>query len=186
MTKIEKIAALLGITLSSEVNVELAEATTDKGVTIYTENEVFEVGALVTVAGEDDVMVAAPAGEHVLTDGTTIIVDEAGVITEVKVIEENGDDAAEGEEVEDEELSDDKEDNENSFAFSEEDYNTLLERIAKLEAVLLGAVEALSKKNSELSEEVQKLSAMPAAEPLKPKYKVPTQEENALAAYKRK
>lgn len=192
MNKIERIAQILGITLSSnETEVKLAEATLENGTVIYTESEVFEVGSVVTVAGEDDVMVPVGAGEHVINDGTIIVTDEAGVITEVKVTEEPA------EEQEEEELSDEGKEGEEEKVYAEvspeektaivaEVMQILEPRIAALEEALLKSVEALNSTNKKLTEQVETLSAQPAAEALKPKYKVPTQEENALAAYKRK
>lgn len=44
-------------------------------------------GATVSIIDADGNATPAPAGEHALADGTVIIVDESGVITEVKEIE---------------------------------------------------------------------------------------------------
>jgi|LauGreDrversion4_2_1035121.scaffolds.fasta_scaffold110886_4 nucleoside-triphosphatase THEP1 len=177
--KLQKIAAILGITLSNDVVEEnlSAEAKLMDGTVVKTEADGFIVGATVMVVLEDGAEVPAAAGEHVLEDGTIIVVDEAGVIMEVKPKAE--------EPAEEEELSDDKEEENDepvAFALSEEDYNALVERIAKLEEVLLGAVEALSNTNKELNEKVEALSAQPAAQPIKTRK--PVVEENALAAIK--
>lgn len=179
--KLQKIASILGITLSSNVVEETlaAESKLMDGTRIFTEADAFVVGSAVQIETEEGMM-PAPAGEHQMEDGNIIVVDEAGVIVEIKVPEE--------EEVEDEpieeELAEEEviEDEVKAFEISEEDYAALLERIAKLEEVLLGAVEALSKTNSELNEKVEALSAQPAAQPIKTRK--PVVEENALAAIK--
>lgn len=66
------------VTLSEEL---LADGTTK----VMAES--FEVGQAVFVVAEDGSQVPAPAGEHTLQSGYTIVVDEAGVITEVKEVE---------------------------------------------------------------------------------------------------
>jgi hypothetical protein len=178
--KLQKIAAILGITLSNDVVETLAaESKLMDGTRIFTEADAFIVGSAVQIETEEG-MIPAPAGEHQMEDGNIIVVDEAGVIVEIKV--------PETEEVEDEELSDEPGEEEEesdepvAFALSEEDYNALVERINKLEEVLLGAVEALSNTNKELNEKVEALNAAPAAQPIKTRK--PVVEENALAALK--
>lgn len=52
------------------------------GVTVLVDK--LEVGGMVEVVAEDKSLAPAPAGEHELADGMTLVVDEAGVITEVK------------------------------------------------------------------------------------------------------
>jgi hypothetical protein len=177
--KLQKIAAILGITLSNDVVEETlaAESKLMDGTRIFTEADAFIVGSAVQIETEEG-MIPAPAGEHQMEDGNIIVVDEAGVIVEIKVPKAE-------EPAEEEELSDDKEEENDepvAFALSEEDYNALVERINKLEEVLLGAVEALSNTNKELNEKVEALSAQPAAQPIKTRK--PVVEENALAALK--
>jgi hypothetical protein len=112
-----------------------------------------------------------------MEDGNIIVVDESGVIVEIKVPE------TEEEEVEEEELAEEEEVvEEEKFAFSKEDYDEMMKRIEKLEEVLLGAVESLSNTNKELNEKVEALSAAPAAQPIKTRK--PVVEENALATIK--
>ena len=179
MNKIEKIAELLGITLSSSENeIKLSEANLADGSVIYTDAETFDVGSMVTQPDADNVMQPVASGEYTLTDGTIIVCDEAGVIVEVKAADVPADGPAE----EPQDMSDEGK----TFNLSEEAYNGLVERIAKLEEVLLGAVEALNSTNKNLTDKVEKLSAQPGAEPLKPKYNVPVQEDNALSRYKKK
>jgi hypothetical protein len=47
----------------------------------------FEIGGMVSVMAEDGTSAPAPAGDHKLADGTTITVDEAGIITAIVVPE---------------------------------------------------------------------------------------------------
>jgi nucleoside-triphosphatase THEP1 len=176
MNKLQKIAEILGLTLSSNEVVETlsAEGKLADGTVIKTEADGFVVGATVMVVLEDGSEVPAAAGEHILEDGNIIVVDEAGVIMEVKTPEGK----VEGPEAPvEEEMAD-----EATFTLSEEDYNALVERIAKLEEVLLGAVEALNNTNKELVEKVETLSAAPGAAPVKTRK--PIKEENALAGLK--
>ena len=177
--KLQKIAQILGITLSNEVVETLAaESKLMDGTRIFTEADAFIVGSAVQIETEEG-MIPAPAGEHQMEDGNIIVVDEAGVIVEIKV--------PEAEEVEDEELAEEEvveeeEIEEEKFAFGKKDYDEMMERIQKLEEVLLASVEALSKTNKELNEKVEALSAQPAAQPIKTRK--PVVEENALAAIK--
>lgn len=174
MNKLQKIAEILGLTLSSNVVEEnlAAEGKLMDGTRIFTEADGFVVGAVVQVETAEG-MVLAPAGEHTLEDGNIIEVDENGVILEIKAPEP----AEEPAPVAAEEMNDEK-----PFALSEQDFNALVERIAKLEEVLLGAVESLSKTNKELIEKVETLSAEPAAQPVRTRR--PVVEENALAGLK--
>jgi len=181
MNKLEKIAQILGITLSSNVVEETlaAEAKLIDGTVIKTEGDAFVVGAAVIIVAADGTEAPAMAGEYELEDNSYIVCDDMGVITEVKPaeaavepVDPNVDPAAE-------ELN---EDEPVAFTLSEEDYNALIERVSKLEEVLLGAVEALNNTNKELVEKVETLSAQPAAQPIKTKR--PVTEENALAALK--
>jgi hypothetical protein len=187
--KLSKIAQILGLALSSNSEViELStEAKLQDGTMVYTEADAFVVGAIVEVVAEDGSKSLAPVGEHILEDGSTVVVDEAGVILEIKpAMEDEASDEAEviveeemSEEVSEEEVI---EDEVKEFMVSEEEYSALLDRVAQLEEVLLGAVEALNSSNKTLTETVEKLSAQPAAEPIK--RKIPVKENNALAGLK--
>jgi hypothetical protein len=178
--KLQKIASILGITLSSNVVEETlaAESKLMDGTRIFTEADAFVVGSAVQIETEEGMM-PAPAGEHQMEDGNIIVVDEAGVIVEIKTPEaeevEEQEELAE-EEVEEEVIEEEK------FAFGKKDYDEMMERIQKLEEVLLASVEALSNTNKELNEKVEALSAQPAAQPIKTRK--PVVEENALAAIK--
>lgn len=71
-----------------EVKVEMAMMRLANGVMI--EAESFEAGQNVFLVGEDEEKVAAPVGEHELEDGRVMVIEEEGVIAEIReaVVEE--------------------------------------------------------------------------------------------------
>jgi hypothetical protein len=188
--KLNKIAKILGLTLSSDNNQEEQKLSMEgilaDGTKVYSEAEDFVVGAALMVVAEDGSMSPAPEGEHTLDNGKVLVVDAQGVITEVKEAEEPaGDEPGAGEE----ELSDDEEDEEKVYAEITPEQQTaivaelmqILEpRIAALEETLLKSVEKLSETNNNLNEKVEKLSKSPAAEAVKPQLRAPREQENAL------
>ena len=87
--KLNQIREVLGM----EIKLEVAKLV--DGVTAI-EYERLEPGFPVFVIAEDgSTKTPAPAGEHKLEDGTTIEVDEAGMIVEVSIEEEEAPEAAE-------------------------------------------------------------------------------------------
>ena len=75
---LQKIAQILG--LSPQV---FFEAKTDQGITMKMEGEL-ELGSLIYVATEEG-LIPAPAGDHMLMDGTKIEVDEDSKITKIEM-----------------------------------------------------------------------------------------------------
>ena len=75
---IQRIAQILGL-----VPENFFESKTKQGMAIKMEGEL-ELGAMVYVATEEG-MIPAPAGVHMLEDGTEIEVDEEGKVTKIKV-----------------------------------------------------------------------------------------------------
>jgi hypothetical protein len=73
---LEKIIQILG--LSPQV---FFESKTDQGITMKMEGEL-ELGAMIYVATEEG-LIPAPAGDHMLMDGTKIEVDEDSKITKI-------------------------------------------------------------------------------------------------------
>jgi hypothetical protein len=73
---LQKIIQILGLTPQV-----FFEAKTDQGITMKMEGEL-ELGGMVYVATEEG-LIPAPAGEHMLMDGTKIKVDEDSKITEI-------------------------------------------------------------------------------------------------------
>lgn len=100
------------------------------GTEISISGETLEVGANVFVYDEEGNEVQAPAGEHVLETGETIVVDETGKITEIKTEEVETEEVLEKDKKEEEE--------EVKMAISPEDVNLVWEAIApKIEAMIM-------------------------------------------------
>lgn len=85
--KLNQVREVLGM------EVKLESAKLSDGIVI--EYEKLEPGFPVFIVDAEGNKVPAPAGEHVLEDGTTIELDEAGLIMEVSAAEEEAADAAE-------------------------------------------------------------------------------------------
>ena len=68
--------------VQEEVKVEMATMKLAGGVVV--EAESFEAGQNVFLIGEDEEKVAAPVGEHELEDGRMLIIEEEGVIAEIR------------------------------------------------------------------------------------------------------
>tara|TARA_R100000231_G_scaffold115880_1_gene86306 strand:+ start:798 stop:1418 length:621 start_codon:yes stop_codon:yes gene_type:complete len=68
--------------VQEEVKVEMANMRLANGVLL--EAESFEAGQNVFLVGEDEEKVAAPVGEHKLEDGRVMLVEEEGVIAEIR------------------------------------------------------------------------------------------------------
>lgn len=119
-----------------------AEAKLVDGTIIRTEGDEFKVGDQLFVVSEDGV-VPAPEGMHETTDGMVIVCDAAGIITDVRKMEDG--------EVENEELS---------------EVNPLDGRVEKLEKTMTELIQLLEANNSlsmqelkALKEENEKLKA---------------------------
>ena len=68
-------------------NVKLAEGVTEEGVRVYSEDESWKVGSEVFVEVDGE-RVLAPIGEHVLADGSVLVVEVEGIISEYRETEE--------------------------------------------------------------------------------------------------
>lgn len=90
---LQKIAHILGLTPQV-----FFEAKTDQGITMKMEGEL-ELGSLIYVATEEG-LIPAPAGEHMLEDGTKIEVDEESKIQKIDmgIMEDKEEDKEEKEE----------------------------------------------------------------------------------------
>lgn len=78
---LNKVKTLLGL------EVQLEERVLENGTRF--EAEAFESGREVFIVTEDDERIAVPAGDYLLDDGMTLIVEEDGIIAEVQeVVEE--------------------------------------------------------------------------------------------------
>ena len=130
----------------SQEKVELATATLDNGTVL--EAEAFEAGNEIFIISEDD-RVAVPVGEYLMEDGQMLIIEEEGIIAEIKAQEAE-------EEVEAEE--------EEEMAYvSKEEFNSAVEEIK-------GMINELKDKKEEMAEVEeqvkQELSETPATEPI--------------------
>ncbi len=68
-----------------EVKVELAQAKLENGTVL--EAEAFEAGNEIFIVTEDE-KVAVPKGEYQMEDGRILVVEEEGIIADIKAAEE--------------------------------------------------------------------------------------------------
>jgi len=92
LTKLDQVKKVLGM------NIELAEMMTKDGQATL-EAEVFEAGAAVFIKTEDDQQIALPVGEYELENDMILVVQEEGVIAEIKEMEAEAEEAPEEEAV---------------------------------------------------------------------------------------
>ena len=132
-------------TEESQGKVELAQAKLDNGTVL--EAEAFEAGNEIFIVSEDE-RVAVPVGEYQMEDGQILIVEEEGIIGEIKSAE-----AEEEVEAEEEEMA----------YVSKEEFESAVEEIK-------GMINELKKDKEEMAqveEQVkQELSETPAVEPI--------------------
>jgi len=153
----EKVNALFAkhnVSLSAEEVVEvkqMVEAILEDGTSIYTDSDVWAAGVRVFGKDADGNEVALMDGEYKTAESIIVVVAD-GVVTELKPMEEE---APEVEVVIEEEQS--------STESLSAEVEGLLSLVAKLESELADAKKA----NAELSSEVTKLSAQPAATSIK-------------------
>ena len=78
--KLKKVRALLGL------DVKLEERKLQNGTRF--ESDAFEAGNEVFIVTDEDERIAVPSGEYMLEDGMMLIVEEDGIIAEMKEAEE--------------------------------------------------------------------------------------------------
>jgi len=153
----EKVNALFAkhnVSLSAEEVVEvkqMVEAILEDGTSIYSDSDVWAAGVRVFGKDADGNEVALMDGEYKTAESIIVVVAD-GVVTELKPMEEE---SPEVEVVIEEEQS--------STESLSAEVEGLLSLVAKLESELADAKKA----NAELSSEVTKLSAQPAATSIK-------------------
>lgn len=159
---LKEIKSLLGIELSAEVEaqaevkVEFAQMTLENGTVL--EAEEFVAGQEVFIVTEED-RIALPVGEYELEDGQILVVEEEGLIADIKAQEEE---AVVEEEVEAAE--------EMAYVNKEEFAAAIDEIKAMIEEVKAGMKdkEEMAQVEAEVEKQVkEELSATPAAAPLK-------------------
>lgn len=138
---LNQIRTLLGVEDAEKV--ELAQMTLDNGTVL--EAEAFEANNEVFIVTEED-KIALPVGEYTLEDGRVLMVEEEGIIKEIKATETEEVEAAE----------------EEMAYVTREEFGQAIDEIKAM-------IQDLGKKEEEMAEEVkEELSAQePATEPLK-------------------
>lgn len=142
----------MALTPSEEVQkVEMATMQLANGVTI--EAESFEAGQNVFLVGEDEEKVAAPVGEHELEDGRILVIEEEGVIAEIK---EAVEEAPAEEEVEVEQAAEEEE--EMSYVTKEEFESAIVE-IKELIAGMMPQEEEMSAEEAKVEMSIDEAPA---------------------------
>jgi len=135
---LKKVKEVLGVELSEEKEIKLAQAELENGTII--ESEAFEPNSEVFIVTEDE-KVPLPVGEYKLVDGETLIVEQEGVISSIGAVEE----APVEEEVE---AEDEKPKEEMGYATKEE-----LEEVKKVVEEIKAILDP-KQEEEEMSEEV--------------------------------
>lgn len=157
---LKEIKSLLGIELSAEVEevkaeetkVELAQMSLENGTVI--EAEEFAPEMEVFIVTEED-KIALPVGEYAMEDGRVLVVEEEGIISEIK--------SAEAEEEESPEVEVEAAEEEMVYVKKEE----LTAAVEEIKA-MIDELKAGMQEKAEMEEQVrEELSATPAAAPLK-------------------
>ena len=82
---LNKVKEILGVELSEEKEIKLAQAELENGTII--ESESFEPGNEIFIVTEDE-RVPLPIGDYKLIDGETLIIKEEGIISSIGAVEE--------------------------------------------------------------------------------------------------
>jgi len=167
MEMLNQIKSVLGVELSTEEKVELAQAKLENGTVL--EAESFESGKEVFILTDDD-KVALPIGSYEMEDGKILVIAEDGIISEIKDKEEE---EVVEEEVVEEELNDDE-----KYATKQElaEIKSMVEEIKELmqegkKEEMHREEELMSQKMTELAcqedEALKEELSKPASEPIK-------------------
>jgi hypothetical protein len=169
MEMLNQIKSVLGVELSTEEKIELAQAKLENGTVL--EAESFESGKEVFIL-TDDQKVALPIGEYEMEDGKILVIAEDGIISEIK---EGGEEEVVEEEVEqvEEELNE-----EDKYATKQElaEIKSMVEEIKEL--MKEGKKEEMQKEEELMSHKLTELACQedealkeelskPASEPIK-------------------
>jgi hypothetical protein len=165
---IEKLKVVLGLVEAHK----LAQAKLEDGTVVEFDGEELVIGSVVYVVPAEGEKTLAPEGEHVLENGTKIVVDAEGAVTEIFEKEEEG----EGAEPVEAALTP-----EEQTAIVSELMQILEPRIAALEEAVLMMGANYKKENEELKSQVQKLSEQPGGAPVRTPIQLPDASENALS-----
>lgn len=142
--------------VQEEVKVEMATMKLANGIVV--EAESFEAGQNVFLIGEDDEKVAAPVGEHELEDGKILVIEEEGVIKEIK---DAAEEVTETEEPVAEEESTEMAEEEMAYV-SKEEFTAAIDEIKEMIAAMMPKEEQSAEEVVEEVKEVE-MSEVPAA-----------------------
>ena len=142
--------------VQEEVKVEMATMKLANGIVV--EAESFEAGENVFLIGEDDEKVAAPVGEHELEDGKILVIEEEGVIKEIKEATEEVVEEAPVAEEESTEMAEEME------YVSKEEFTAAIDEIKEMIAAMMPKEEQSAEEVvEEVVEEKVEMSEVPAA-----------------------
>jgi hypothetical protein len=145
--------------VQEEVKVEMATMKLANGIVV--EAESFEAGQNVFLIGEDDEKVAAPVGEHELEDGKILVIEEEGVIKEIKDAAEEVTEEVTEEPVAEEESTEMAEEME---YVSKEEFTAAMTEIKEMIAAMMPKEEQSAEEVvEEVVEEKVEMSEVPAA-----------------------
>lgn len=146
--------------VQEEVKVEMATMKLANGIVV--EAESLEAGQNVFLIGEDDEKVAAPVGEHELEDGKILVIEEEGVIKEIKDAAEEVTEEVTEEPVAEEESTEMAE--EEMAYVSKEEFTAAIDEIKEMIAAMMPKEEQSAEEViEEVIEEKVEMSEVPAA-----------------------
>lgn len=131
---LKKIQDIMTFSAEEEVK-QFLDAKTVDGVIVRTNAEAFVVGDPLFVITEDGEM-AAPAGEHILEDGTILIVDEGGTLTEVRLPEVEVEVETETVEMAEETIEEEVKEEEMEEEVAEDKIEALVKRLEAIEEMV--------------------------------------------------
>ena len=172
MEMLNQIKSVLGVELSTEEKIELAQAKLENGTVL--EAESFESGQEVFILTDDE-KVALPIGEYEMEDGKILVIAEDGIISEIK---EGGEEEVVEEEVEEVEQVEEELNEEDKYATKQElaEIKSMVEEIKELmkegkKEEMYKEEELMSQKLTELAcqedEALKEELSKPASEPIK-------------------
>lgn len=169
---LNQIKSVLGVELSTEEKIELAQAKLENGTVL--EAESFESGKEVFILTDDE-KVALPIGEYEMEDGKILVIAEDGIISEIK---EGGEEEVVEEEVEEVEQVEEELNEEDKYATKQElqEIKSMVEEIKEL--MKEGKKEEMHKEEELMSQKLTELACQedealkeelskPASEPIK-------------------
>ena len=144
--------------VAPEIQEKIEMATMKLANGIVLEAESFEAGQNVFLIGEDDEKVAAPVGEHELEDGKILVIEEEGVIKEIKDATEEVVEEAPVAEEESTEMAEEME------YVSKEEFTAAMTEIKEMIAAMMPKEEQSAEEVvEEVVEEKVEMSEVPAA-----------------------